>query len=208
MDVKTLVGVAILAVVLAFVVAPAHMVSADAKDICISINGDTKVNTIDADVTFSDASCESVESDQGRPNIAIAFDGSYAQAGFESTDSGNRAVASGTDSLAGAGYGDNNTAVASGEGSYASAGYGDNNSATASGGGSRAVAGDGNRNTATASGDSSIALAALGDDNVALASGDDSFARATVGDDNAATATGACEATASGGDQTVTCTGP
>lgn len=82
-------------------------VSAKGPNICVSVNGDVKVQK-------GTATCSSVQSD-GAANVAIArADGAEAVAGSVEGDSGNRATASGVDSFAFALLGDNNTATASG----------------------------------------------------------------------------------------------
>ena len=141
-------------------------VSANGGDVCISINGDTKVDTI-----AGGASCFSFQSDEGKPNIARAYDGGTAIVGSGATDSGNTATATGAGSFAYAYGGDNNTATATGADSYAFAYGGDNNTATATGAGSYAESAFGDNNTTVATGGGTASVY-FGDNNTVTATGD------------------------------------
>ena len=141
-------GLAALGVGGLLVLGPGIGVAQAGTDLCISINGDAKVQ-------MGTATCSSVASGQGKPNRAFAkAANAEAIAGVDEGDSGNTATATGENSHAEALVGDNNTATASGDDTWADAGFGDNNTATASGDDTWANAGFGDDNTATASGDS------------------------------------------------------
>lgn len=87
---------------------PGKSDTAGRLDMCISVNGDEKVQK-------GTATCDSSEGD-GAANVACAKGkGAIALAGFVEGASGNRATASGDDSTASAGAGDGSTATASGD---------------------------------------------------------------------------------------------
>jgi hypothetical protein len=128
------------------------------------------------------------------PDLSISFDGfSLFQSGTADAETGmgtgSLAIASGADSFASAGTGEEgtglfDTAYASGTDSDAESGGGNLDSASANGTDSFAISEDGNVNSAFASGLDSDATAADGNFDSAVASGHDSFANAGGFSDN------------------------
>lgn len=141
------------------------------------------------------ASCQATGT--GSTAIARGVDSSATAFGGDH----NRARATGDQSFAFAGEGNNNTAVATGAHSGAEA-IGNNNNTTATGLNSFASA-DGDNNTATASG-AHTSAEAVGNNNTATATGDHSSAEA-IGNNNSATATDGCNAVAGGNGTTTSC---
>jgi hypothetical protein len=197
---RTLVAVVTSVTAIGAVVAADGMVaSAERPSMCVSVNGDVKVQ-------HGTAECSSVASD-GAANVArVKGEHSVAIAGLTEGHYGNKAMVNGDRSYAEAGSrtflhfrGDDNTAMVFGNDSTAVATDGSGNTAIVRGDRSEAnIAGSickvicsvTNWNTATVIGDDSTARISLGSHNTASVTGDRSYAGAGEGQLNAATVIG------------------
>ncbi len=181
--------------------AGATVASAERPDMCVSVNGELKVQ-------HGSAECSSVAADGGANVARAKGEDSVAIAGLSEGHSRNKAMVNGDRSYAEAGStvfwpvpgieyllpGDGNTARVNGDDSTAIAIDGEENTATVHGDRSAAVisgsrcrigCSTSNSNTATVVGDDSTATISYGSDNVATVTGEDSSAAASGNSDTA-----------------------